>query len=79
MYTDYKDYMCNVSNYWKHFKIAELTEVMRQREDLELISLLNNVRVDNYDKLLLKSWFISCEDSNDPEKQFISLQKNAKC
>ena len=30
---------------WNNFKVVELTEVMRQRGDLEFISFLNKIRV----------------------------------
>ena len=30
---------------WRHFKVFELTEVMRQKEDDTSIDLLNNVRI----------------------------------
>lgn len=64
VYADYKDPMLNIC--WKHFKIAELNEVMRQRGDQELISLLNNIRVGKLDKHenMIKSKFIFREDAN---------------
>ena len=49
------------------FKIAELTEVMRQRSYQALINLLNNIRVgilSNHDERLLKSQFIDETDVN---------------
>jgi len=35
---------------WQSFKIAELTEVMRQRNDTAFIDLLNQVRVGDWDE-----------------------------
>ena len=57
----------NISHCWRLFKIAELTEVMRQRGDQELITLLNNIRTGNIrenDKKILKSKFIEKSDHN---------------
>ena len=45
VYATYKNTWENVESSRKHFKIFELTEVMRQREDSQLIDLLNHVRV----------------------------------
>ena len=43
VYATYKNTWENVESSRKHFKIFELTEVMRQREDSQLINLLNQV------------------------------------
>ena len=64
------DVMLNISHCWRYFKIAELTEVMRQRGDQRLIKLLNNIRLgvlDENDEQMLKSRFISTSDSNYPK------------
>ena len=45
VYATYRNTWQNFESLWKHFKIFELTEVMRQREDSQLIDLLNHVRV----------------------------------
>ena len=34
---------------WNNFKVVELTEVMRQRGDLEFMSFLNKTRVGTVD------------------------------
>ena len=47
LYANFDDVMLNISHCWRLFKIAELTEVMRQRSDQELITLLNNIRTGN--------------------------------
>ncbi|XP_057292675.1 uncharacterized protein LOC130621409 [Hydractinia symbiolongicarpus] len=70
IYADYKDVLLNLSHCWKYFKIAELTEVMRQRGDQCLIELLNNIRVENLETQhedLLKSKFIFQNDPNYPK------------
>ena len=50
---------------WNNFKIAELTEVMRQKDDVAFIHLLNKVRVGNVDENVenvLRSRFINKHD-----------------
>ena len=52
---------------WCNFKIAELTEVMRQRGDTTLIDLLNKLRIGYIDdsvESVLKGKFIDQNDSN---------------
>ena len=52
---------------WRSFQMAELTEVMRQRDDIDFVDLLNQVRLGQLDEekeKLLKSRFIS-KDSPD--------------
>ena len=47
---------------WRKYKIAELTEVMRQKNKADFINLLSKVRVENIDndvKNILKTRFIS--------------------
>ena len=53
--------MLSLDHCWKYFKIAELTEVMRQKGDQIFIDLLNNIRVGNVtdnDVRILQSRFI---------------------
>ena len=48
-------------NLWSMFSLIKLTEVMRQKDDLEFIQLLNKIRVGNVDEDVeskLKSRFI---------------------
>ena len=48
-------------NLWSMFSLIELTEVMRQKDDLDFIQLLNKIRVGNVDEDVenkLKSRFI---------------------
>ena len=49
IYAQYKDALLNISPLWRLFKIAEFTEVMRQKGDTTFIDLLNKVRVGNMD------------------------------
>ena len=47
---------------WHKFKMAELTEVMRQRDDYQLINILNKIRegqIDEDVELTLKSRFFN--------------------
>ena len=44
IYSDYNDEWQNLVYLWKMFKLAELTEVMRQKGYDTFIDLLNNVR-----------------------------------
>ena len=67
VYAKFHDVMLNISHCCRLFKIAELTEVMRQRGDQELITLLNNIRTGNItenDEKILKSKFIEKSDHN---------------
>ena len=46
---------------WHTFKFAELTEVMRQKDELEFVQLLNQIRIGNINQVVenkLKSRFI---------------------
>uniref|UniRef100_A0A7M5V9S6 ATP-dependent DNA helicase n=2 Tax=Clytia hemisphaerica TaxID=252671 RepID=A0A7M5V9S6_9CNID len=54
---------------WRSFQMAELTEVMRQRDDIHFVDLLNQIRVGELDdekEELLKSRFISKDSPNYP-------------
>ena len=55
---------------WRKFKMAELTEVMRKRENYEFINILNKIRegeIDEDVELTLKSRFFSKEEPLYPE------------
>ena len=43
VYATYKNNWKNCDLLWRHLKVFELTEIMRQRGDETLIDLLNNV------------------------------------
>lgn len=61
--------MISVFKLWHLFKLAELSESMRQRGDTVFIDLLNNIRVgeiDVNDENLIKSRFISVNHSDYP-------------
>ena len=47
VYAEYKNTWQSLNSLWKLFKMFELTEVMRQGGDSELIDLLNNVCAEN--------------------------------
>ena len=55
---------------WRKFEMAELTKVMRQREDYQFINTLNKIRegqVDEHVELTLKSQFFSKDEPLYPE------------
>ena len=67
------DVILNICHCWRLFKIAELTEVMRERGDQELIMLLNNIRTGNItenDEKTLKLKFIEKSDHNYCKEAF---------
>ena len=59
------------ANLWKeHFKMFELTEIMRQKDDLDFTELLNRLRHNNRtesDRQKIKSCQISKESANYPK------------
>ena len=56
------------TNKWKdHFKIFELNEIMRQKDDKEFAEMLNRLRVDaltNEDKMKLEKCKVSKDQDN---------------
>ena len=48
VYAEYKIILHNLNFIWKMFKMFELTKVMNQRGDSQLIDALNNVRTANF-------------------------------
>ena len=80
VYANYKDNWQNFNSLTKLFKIFELTEVMRQRSDSQLIDLLNNVRTgdvqpDNIN--ILKPRVIQPGAEDYPHNALHILKKNA--
>ena len=69
VYAPFHDPMLSLDNLWTNFKIAELTEIMRQRGDQTFIDVLNNVRIGEItevDEEILKSRFVQKDDPNYP-------------
>ena len=69
VFADYHEELYNINHLWRVFKMCELTEVMRQRGDMALISMLNNVRVGNLtqnDVVLLQKRFVDKENDLFP-------------
>ena len=69
VYAEYNDPILNIDHCWKYFKIAEFTEVMRQRRDPTFIDLLNNIQqgiVTGEDRRILESRFIAKESPEYP-------------
>ena len=66
---------------WNIFKFAELTEVMRQRGDMEFIEFLNKIRVGNLDESVqtrLKARFIKENDVNHPRNALHMFSENSQ-
>ena len=73
VFAEYSDQMLNIAHCWRYFKIAELTEVMRQKGDQTFIDVLNNIRqgkITDKDIKLLESRFIS---ENNPDFPFDTI------
>ena len=67
VYAECKSDWLNFAPFWELFKIAELTEFIRQRGDAEFIDLFNHIRVaelNNCDLEILRSKFISANSIN---------------
>ncbi|XP_066934413.1 uncharacterized protein [Clytia hemisphaerica] len=65
---------------WHLFKLAELDEIMRQKDDSDFIDLLNNVRVgelNNNDESMIKSRLISREQPDYPIESLHLFAENA--
>lgn len=50
IYAGYMDALPNILPLWSMFQMAELTVVMRQREDTVFTDILNKIKVGNIDK-----------------------------
>ena len=69
--------MLSISPLWReYFKLAELTEVMRQKGDAQFIDILNNVRIAKLDqnvKKFLQSKLINKADPRYPKHSYSYL------
>ena len=66
---------------WCNFKLAELTEVMRQRGDTTLTDLLNKIRIGYIDdsvESVLKEKFIDQNDPNYPKDVLHIFEDNVR-
>ena len=66
---------------WNIFKFVELTEVMRQRGDIEFIEFLNKIRVGYLDESVqtrLKARFVKENDVNYPRNALHMFAKNSQ-
>jgi len=64
-----RDKMICIFKLWHLFKLAELTESMRQKGDNSFIDLLNNIRIGEIEpeyEQMFKSKIISTSDQNYP-------------
>ena len=80
VYANYKNNWQNFNLLWKLFKIFKLTEVTRQRDDSQLIDLLNDIRTgdvqpDNIN--ILKSRVIQPGVEDYPHNAVYVFAKNA--
>ena len=65
---------------WRMFCMAELTEVMRQREDFQFIQIINKIREGNCDEeveTILKSRFFSQPSDQFPKNALHVFAENA--
>ena len=80
VYSLFNDEWQNLSHLWTLFKMAELTQTVRQKGDDTFIKILNHVRtaeVDESDERTLQSRFISKDDSNYPWDALHIFAENA--
>ena len=64
---------------WRLFQLAELDEIMRQKDDFEFIELLNKIRVGNVDGIVeskLKARFMEKSDENYPHNSLHIFAEN---
>ena len=65
---------------WREFSMAELTEVMRQRDDINFVQLLNQIRIGKLDEEstnLLKSRFVGFNNLQYPQETIHIYAENA--
>ena len=84
VYMHYGDTCKNLESLWRQFKIVELTEVMCQQGDNQLIKILNNVRIaklapklDDDDTAKLKWKFIDPSIANLQTDTLHTFAENA--
>ena len=80
VYAEYKNNWQNFNSLWKLFKMFELSEVMRQRGDSQLIDLLNNLRTANLNSHsinLIQIRIIQPEDTSCPKDVLHIYTENA--
>ena len=69
MFENYKNDTFNLCHRWSAFKMIELTEIMRQKDDQPFTELLNRIRAGTQteaDIQCIQSRSISPSDSNYP-------------
>jgi len=70
--------MISIFKLWHLFKLAELTESMRQKGDNTFIDLLNNIRIGEMEpeyEEIIESKIISASNKNYPWNALHLLQK----
>ena len=79
-FTDYKNGVLNLYHPWHTFKMAELTQIMRQKDDLAFTQLLNKVHTASHtddDIRCLQSKTITPGDENYPSDALHIFAENA--
>ena len=69
IFDEYKNDLLNLIHPWKVFKMIELTQIMRQKDDQSFVQLLNRVRTATQtedDINIIKSRCITPDDPNYP-------------
>ena len=80
VYAEYKNNCQNFNSLWKLFKMFELSEVIRQRGDSQVIDLLNNLRTANLNSHsinLIQTRIIQPEDTSCPKDVLHIYAENA--
>ena len=79
-FSNYKNDAFNLCHPWHVFKMAELTQIMRQKDDIYFTQLLNRVRTASHtddDITCIQSRVITADDENYPSDALHIFAENA--
>ena len=79
-FSNYKNDAFNLYHPWHVFKMAELTQIMRQKDDIYFTQLLNRVRTASHtddDITCIQSRVITADDENYPSDALHIFAENA--
>ncbi len=79
-FSNYKNNALNLYHPWHVFKMVELTQIMRQKDDLAFTQLLNRVRTASHtddDVKCIQSRVISANDESYPSDALHIFAENA--